>query len=522
MQFLAESAGWVFGWLLRNSAHAAFLGGVVWILELTLLRRLPPRWRYLLWWVVLARLLLPIAPESRLSVFNLIDLAPQGLAEFAGQLLGLPAPVVLPNLEPANPLTDTPSWFVWALALWLPGACVLAYLVGRDHVRLRSALEHTVPTTDPMIQGLLLQCRAVMKVRRNVEVVETTSITSPAITGWWRARVLLPAGLLPRLTRDEARYLILHELAHVKRADLVLNWLLAAVQVLHWFNPVVWLAIRRLLAVREEVCDELVLHRCFAGAHREYGLTLLRVLEECAPRRIVPTLAGVLDDLSALRQRMRCIRNFGTPVGNPWTPAFLTVVIAVMGLTERHVDPSRIYSAPLNSPSSRSVRHGVRPPPGRGPLPRLAARNSAPPPAKVSESASGEPLVAVTSREKRTSAASHFLAAFSAALADWGFGGATQVAPPTPVSPPEATRSLAQRPPPDRRSAPASSPVARPPAIALGSTQPGSNPVRMPSSQPSRPTTAAASAAAQPIPVVRVGHPSESSSEPDSVANPED
>lgn len=335
MQALAETAGSLFGWLLRNSAQAALLVVVIWLAERTFCRRLGPRWRYGLWLVVMVRLLLPLAPESSVSLFNLVDFAPAGFAGPALQILGLPSPGVVPVVEPLHPLADTPAWFVWALALWVPGALVLAGLVSLDHLRLRHALTLTSAVTDQEVLGLLRQSRAVMGVRQRVAVVETPEISSPAISGWLRPRLLLPVGLLERLRLDEIRFLFLHELAHVKRADLALNWVLALIQVLHWFNPFVWIAIRRLLAVREEVCDDLVLRRSFPGAAREYGLTLLRLLEECAPRRIVPALAGVLDDLRALRQRMRCIRNFAGEEPRPWVPAGITLCLAVAGLTDR-------------------------------------------------------------------------------------------------------------------------------------------------------------------------------------------
>ncbi|MBL9136577.1 MAG: hypothetical protein JNK85_11940 [Verrucomicrobiales bacterium] len=339
MEALAELAGWVFGWLLRNSAHACALAALVYGLELVAGRHLAPRWRYGLWLVVLARLLVPVAPESHLSLFNLVDFAPAGLSGAALQVLGLPAPVVVPAIEPPHPLADTPTWFVWALALWCPGALVLSGLIWRDHRRLRQALAATSPVESAEVQDLLRQSKGVMSVRRRIAVEETGQISSPAIAGCWRPRLLLPSGLLERLTPDEIRFLFLHELAHVKRADIALNWLLAAIQVLHWFNPAVWLALRRLLAVREEVCDDLVLRRSFPGASREYALTLLRLLEECAPRRVVPSLAGVLDDLGTLRRRMRCIRDFQRLNPNPWIPAALTVTVAIVGLTERIPEP---------------------------------------------------------------------------------------------------------------------------------------------------------------------------------------
>jgi len=350
---LAESVGWLFGWLLRNSAHAAVLAAVIWILERTLLRRLPPRWRYGLWLLVFVRLLLPIAPASALSLFNLVDLAPGGVAQIALQFLGLPAPMPVPLTDNPHPLVDTPSWFLAALALWIPGAAALGVLLYRDHRRLQIALSHTVPVTDSYILDLLQQSKGVMRVRTHVLLVEGDHVTSPAISGCCRPRLLLPSGLLERMTTDEIRFLFLHELAHVKRADLALNWVLAGIQILHWFNPAVWFALRRLVSVREEVCDEFVLRSCFAGASRDYGLTLLHLLEECAPRRLMPALAGILDDVRTLRQRMRCIRTFGKPESHPWVPATAILLVAVTGLTENKSHNALILSA--SAPTSAEI-----------------------------------------------------------------------------------------------------------------------------------------------------------------------
>ncbi len=359
MESLAEATGWLFGWLLRNSAHASLLAAIVFTLELCFWRRLSPRWRYGLWLLVLARLLLPVAPESRVSLFNLVDLAPAGISGAVLEVLGLPTPAAIPAIEPTSPLADTPHWFVVALALWFPGAVVLAGLIWRDHRRLKRALDHTAPVQGHFIQDLLTQSKGVMAVTRLVEVVESAEVTSPAICGWWRPRLLLPHGLLRRLTPDETRFLFLHELAHVKRSDIAFNWLLAAIQVLHWFNPIIWLALRRVLAVREEVCDDLVLRRSFPGAKREYGLTLLRILEECAPKRIVPALAGVLDDVRSLRRRIRCIREFTRCEANPWTPALFTVTFAVAGLTERIPEPWT-WQASLQTASTHSEQPPTR------------------------------------------------------------------------------------------------------------------------------------------------------------------
>ncbi len=359
MEQLAESAGWLFGWLLRNSAHAAILAAVVWALEKTVLRKLSPRWRYGLWMLVVVRLLIPIAPASAFSLFNLVELAPGSVSQITLQLLGLPAPMPVPLTEIPHPLADTPAWFIAALALWLPGAAVLGTLLYRDHRRLQHALQHTTPVVDSYILDLLQQSKAVMRVRSPVLLVEGEHVTSPAMSGWRRPRILLPIGLLERLTTDEIRFLFLHELAHVKRGDIALNWVLAGVQILHWFNPVVWLALRRLISVREEVCDERVLQSCFMGAARDYGLTLLHLLEECAPRRLMPALAGILDDVGTLRRRIRCIRTFGQPETHPWVPAGVTLALAIAGLTENQNHHVLILSAA--PPTAAELAEAARP-----------------------------------------------------------------------------------------------------------------------------------------------------------------
>lgn len=127
-----------------------------------------------------------------------------------------PLPGARPHPGWPPPPTDTPPWFLGALALWFPGALILAALLWRDHRNDSNLPIAGAPVGDSEALDLLTQSKAVMGVRRHVELVESSRITSPAIAGWWRPQLLLPVGLLPRLTPDETRFLFLHELAHVK------------------------------------------------------------------------------------------------------------------------------------------------------------------------------------------------------------------------------------------------------------------------------------------------------------------
>ncbi len=69
-----ETVGAFFGWLLRASWQGAVLAGIVFLIQWAFGMRLNARWRYSLWFLVLARLLLPISPHASWSLFNYADL----------------------------------------------------------------------------------------------------------------------------------------------------------------------------------------------------------------------------------------------------------------------------------------------------------------------------------------------------------------------------------------------------------------------------------------------------------------
>src|SRR5947209_15997841 len=132
-----------------------------------------------------------------------------------------------------------------------------------------------------------------MKVPTPIVLVQTSRVSTPVLYGFVRPRLLLPAGLLESYSPDELRFIFLHELAHIQRHDIPLSWLLTILQVLHWFNPLVWLAFARMKADRELACDALVLGNMKDGQQMAYGRTMLRLLEHFVRTAPLPPMAGI-------------------------------------------------------------------------------------------------------------------------------------------------------------------------------------------------------------------------------------
>jgi beta-lactamase regulating signal transducer with metallopeptidase domain len=148
-------------------------------------------------------------------------------------------------------------WPMGLLAIWITGALVLLipFLAG-------SVAAHWRYRRGPVIRdgkwcALLLESRARLGLRRPVRLLETAEAMVPVTWG-----VLRPVVLLPEDSKDwsleRRRYVLLHELAHIKRLDVLVQFVARIACSLYWVNPLVWFALGRLRIERELACDDCV------------------------------------------------------------------------------------------------------------------------------------------------------------------------------------------------------------------------------------------------------------------------
>jgi beta-lactamase regulating signal transducer with metallopeptidase domain len=302
----------IFAWLIEVSWQASVLVALVLLLHLTLRNRLNPRWRHALWLLVIARLLLPFLPESTLSLFQFAPSPPPVVVETVTAPIFQAAPeltVEMPSVPP-SPVAYPFSAFTLLALSWLVG--VLALLVVTLQVNRRFA-RHVMaapPVTDPRLLQLAEAAQCELGLHRRLRLIESAQVQSPAIMGLFRPTLILPQDVLTRFDDQELRFIFLHEFAHLKRGDLFLQWLVALLQILHWFNPVLWYAFRRMRSDREPATDALVLS-CTGEASKEpYGQVLVKLLEHYHQRHSLPTLVGILEDKDQFKRRFSLIARF--------------------------------------------------------------------------------------------------------------------------------------------------------------------------------------------------------------------
>ena len=311
------------GWgLVSASAHAAVLGCLVLAIRSGLRRHLSPNWRLALGAVVLARLAWPWEFASAVSLFN-----------------------VTASLMPPLNAWSVPiqAWSV-ILVIWIVGVAFRASLVLRDGFRVRRWVDRS-RSVDPL--GTRLWDEVLREGPRRLQRIpirESSEVSGPCVVGLLRPCLLLPPGMAGQLSEPEIRLVLLHEAAHLRRWDTILNGLLEVVHAVHWFNPVVGRVLRRWREDREEACDLHALSSPLVD-RVQYGRVLLKCLE-LAPSG--PPAAAALgwrgDEANApesLVHRFEAIARF-RPGRRTWLAGGCTLLaVVLLGLTDSEPLPPR-------------------------------------------------------------------------------------------------------------------------------------------------------------------------------------
>jgi beta-lactamase regulating signal transducer with metallopeptidase domain/peroxiredoxin len=233
---------------------------------------------------------------------------PAAFVESHGTIPDLPetftdtaAPVVVES-TPLPPLT----WQAGLFLGWLVGVLILAGFVIRRVLVIRDYVVRGEAAQGRLTE-LLSECCDRLHIRRKVELRITEQDISPAAYGVLRPKILLSASALSSLSTDRLRTILIHELAHIKRGDLWMNLAQSALQVVYFYNPLVWLANAIVRRVREQAVDEMVLV-CLGNEPGEYSSTLVDIAELALPHPSAGLqLIGVVESRKALAQRVKHI-----------------------------------------------------------------------------------------------------------------------------------------------------------------------------------------------------------------------
>ncbi|MFN0053609.1 MAG: M56 family metallopeptidase, partial [Planctomycetales bacterium] len=216
--------------------------------------------------------------------------------------LDLPIPAVTPTPVPEVQTAAPVPWLaLMILGGWFAGMALCLVGLGIGLWQVRQLTQHSQPVRDNAWLTLITDLRARLRFRRPIELRESSQSIVPLTWGLIRPRVMLPAAARG-WAEPMRRVVLLHELAHVQRADVAYQLLARLACAVYWFHPLAWLALKRLRQDREQACDDAVIHT--GEQPSTYAEQLLEVARlYCRPNGL--TLAVEMARGSSLETRLR-------------------------------------------------------------------------------------------------------------------------------------------------------------------------------------------------------------------------
>lgn len=342
-----------FNWLAESSWQAILLIPLIVGTQWALRNRWTPEWRAALWWLLLARMCLPALPESPLSLFNW---APGSIAfvwsEDSGnwqevasfQSTEVPIQSTDQSGARSNGLklavseegesnvsqnaiekkrskngdmtlglsnsSDRPGWMKYVWIIWGAGLALFWIWMATGIVRIRGLKKGGYRAEGGEWEKILEDCMERSDLKAQPELKISSKVESPMLIGWRRPVILISESVAQSFSKEELRHILLHEMAHVARKDILVNWLSAILLSLHWFNPALWWALGRMRQDQEMAADALALNWEGAESKQDYGATLIRVFEARNQRlEMVPQVAGVGGTMKQMRRRVQELAN---------------------------------------------------------------------------------------------------------------------------------------------------------------------------------------------------------------------
>ncbi len=276
-----------------------------------LLRRSSPAVRYGLWCIVLVRLCFPAAVDF--SAFGGRDAPTQ--AERAAWRERRASGEFRTRESPAvwrERIARTRTGLTVTSAVWGAAFASLALFIGFKAVRLHRRIRTLPEADDPEFLSLLRECSGEIGLRRRIQVryAPDAECAAPAVTAVFKPVVILPETMVKSWSRLDLKPILMHELAHVRRCDVIVNWIQIVLQCVYFFHPLVWLANWKIRSLREEACDDLSISS-LGGRRSGYSNSLLRAVELANGARPMCGAVALHERRSDLIKRVRRLLSKG-------------------------------------------------------------------------------------------------------------------------------------------------------------------------------------------------------------------
>jgi len=252
-----------------------------------LAKRYSVKWQYYAWLVVVIGLIIPFRPQWGNAIVQ-VDIPNETAKPIIQIMSGTETPFIPIDNETLDvviaPIENAPNYPIWAgisiwqiiAFLWIIGVIgFFAYHVIRHYRFLKLIKRWSERITDERILNLFENLKAEMKISKNINLYHSSCMGSPMMFGLINPRIVLPT---EKISEDELRFILKHELVHYKRKDLYYKFIVLITTAIHWFNPLIYLMVRVINEQCELSCDAEIIRGTDADTRLKYSEAIIGVV----------------------------------------------------------------------------------------------------------------------------------------------------------------------------------------------------------------------------------------------------
>lgn len=350
--------------ILYMSIIGIFVGIFILIARKIFDKKISPKWKCIIWMLLMIELIIPIKFKVPYKYKNTEIISISGLVE---PIQDVPAyeeiitkeestpqkvennnDISIENKEEDNLQYQVKNIFLYFILPigWITGILAnLAFIfLGEKNIKNNINGKKYI---DNNLENLLEECKTKLEIKNNVEIVLQEFKKTPSIIGVFKPKILITPEFL-RQDDKTKKYIIMHELTHYKRKDLLFNYALLSITVIHWFNPFVWIFFQKIRQDVELATDEMVLEKLQENEKKEYGMTLIKSLQIFQEEPYTAKILCVTDENKNMERRIKMVKLSNKFNKNKILIAIISLMVIIVGVILFFTQSNQYNSTKIN------------------------------------------------------------------------------------------------------------------------------------------------------------------------------
>lgn len=258
--------------ILEMTVFSIILFAAILLFQKMFRRRISAAMGYAIWALLILRLMIPVTIDSGFHMFtvpqqqtvqtvysdetsDMNNIKIPSVSSPASQLPKKHTAITQPaetvdsttnHTSQTTKISEPLDWSAMIMLIWVIGALGFFTHTSIQWIQLSRKMKRVGTDAPALLIDMISACKKDLGIRADVKVSVQDWLITPALSASLKPTLLLPKSMLEKADTQALAFGIRHELTHFKRRDHVISLLLMALRCVHWFNPVVWLAFRRI------------------------------------------------------------------------------------------------------------------------------------------------------------------------------------------------------------------------------------------------------------------------------------